>query len=481
MAVGILVFSGLSVAAITEEDAYDMVIIAPSEFSDELQPLVDHKNSHEVITTFKSTEEIYNEYDAYDEAEEIKYFIKDAIEDWSIDYVLLVGSVYKIPIRTTWFSEEHHGNYWNETILTDLYYSDIYDEHGQFCSWDSDGDGKYGENSEDSPGSDDIVDLYPDVHIGRLACENGKDVKTIVEKIINYETGTYGKSWYNNILYIGGDTFPGHDGNEGEQLNNMVEQIMSDFTSTKLRTSDGTFTSRAVNKELNKGVGFVDYSGHGFELGVATHPPDDESWVRYNIINLPALTNGDKLPIIFFDACLTSKIDYNFSELNINPEPVSMMPNSLLTIKNLGSIFKDFRLLKSLTKIQPISDILVPCFAWRLLTKENGGAIATIGATRTAFGGFESGAGKLSLEFFSAYKGSETVGQMMSQAQIGYIDDVPHDAFTVEEFILLGDPSLKIGGYEGGNCSKVNFSTSYNILQSIRQTLDELLIQVLQK
>jgi hypothetical protein len=39
------------------------------------------------------------------------------------------------------------------------------------------------------------------------------------------------------------------------------------------------------------------------------------------------------------------------------------------------------------------------------------------------------------------------LGQMMTQAQNEYITDVPNDAFTVEEFALLGDPSLMIGGY----------------------------------
>ena len=90
---------------------------------------------------------------------------------------------------------------------------------------------------------------------------------------------------------------------------------------------------------------------------------------------------------------------------------------------------------------------LYPCFAWSWIIKENAGAIATVGATRTAFGGFDSGAGKLSLEFFSSYATSDTAGEMMTQAQFGYITDVPYDLFTVEEFVLLGDPSLKIGGY----------------------------------
>jgi hypothetical protein len=36
---------------------------------------------------------------------------------------------------------------------------------------------------------------------------------------------------------------------------------------------------------------------------------------------------------------------------------------------------------------------------------------------------------------------------MMTQMQNGYITDVHDDEFTVEEFMLLGDPTLKIGGY----------------------------------
>jgi hypothetical protein len=82
------------------------------------------------------------------------------------------------------------------------------------------------------------------------------------------------------------------------------------------------------------------------------------------------------------------------------------------------------------------------------VAKSSGGCIATIGATRTAYGGVDRGAGKMSIEFFSAYKSSAYLGQMLTQMQNGYITDVRGDFFTVEEFILIGDPSLKIGGYE---------------------------------
>ena len=68
-----------------------MVIIAPEKFSTDLQPLIDHKNSHGMQTILKTTESIYTEFSGRDQPEKIKYFIKSAIENWNITYVLLVG------------------------------------------------------------------------------------------------------------------------------------------------------------------------------------------------------------------------------------------------------------------------------------------------------------------------------------------------------------------------------------------------------
>jgi len=60
---------------ITSKDDYDLVIISPSDFSEALQPLVNHKNSKGVSTFIKNLEDIYDNYPGRDEAEQIKYFI----------------------------------------------------------------------------------------------------------------------------------------------------------------------------------------------------------------------------------------------------------------------------------------------------------------------------------------------------------------------------------------------------------------------
>ena len=398
-------------------DDVDLVVIAPSEFNTSLQPLLDHKNIHGLSTTMMMTEDIYEVYPGRDEAEQIKYFIKDALETWGVEYVLLVGSIYKLPMRmskVSWFFE-------SET-LTDLYYSDIYDQYGEFSSWDTNNNNNFGESEDD-------VDLYPDVYIGRLPCDSLEEVDIVVDKIIHYETETYGQDWFNDMIFIGGNTFPyfWSPGNEGEENNEIIMEIMSDFDPTIIWTSLWNFNRRTINDAINKGAGFLDYSGHGFEHGMGTYPPHLRHLVCYLSPYIKALENEYRLPIMFFDACLTAKLDFILQDV---------------------LDYKEYRVFNILAKILQINTTVpLPVFAYCFLKHQGGGAIATIGATRTAYGGVESGAGKMSIEFFSAYENSEMLGQMMLQAQNEYITDVPDDAFTVQEFTLLGDPSLMIGGY----------------------------------
>jgi hypothetical protein len=398
----------------------NLLVIAPSEFSNALQPLINHKNQHGIATILQTTEDIVATYQGRDPAEKIKYAIKDAVETKGVTYVLLVGGVDKLPIRES--AVGFHGLD-NEKVITDLYYADLYDAHGNFCSWDANNNSIFGE-----PG--DRVDLYPDVNLGRLACASVAEVNVVVDKIIHYETGTYGSDWYNNMIFIGGNTFPWFPGNEGETLNTLVMGIMSRFTPEVIWTSKHNFNRYTISSSITKGAGFLDYSGHGFEFGMATYTPSGLQKKFYYTRYVKDLKNGYKLPVMFFDACLTAKLDYVVQDfLNYRP----------------------YNLLTPLAKALKVNTSMrLTCYAWTFMALQGGGAIATLGATRTAFGGVDDGAGKISLEFFSAYNSSQYLGQMTSKMQTGYINDVHGDAFTVEEFILLGDPTLRLGGYPSG-------------------------------
>jgi hypothetical protein len=77
---------------------YSLVVISPSEFSDPLQPLVEHKNTRNVPTILVTLDEIYNSSTGRDNPEKIKYFIKHAVEETSnpIYACILVGGSYSL-------------------------------------------------------------------------------------------------------------------------------------------------------------------------------------------------------------------------------------------------------------------------------------------------------------------------------------------------------------------------------------------------
>ncbi|UCB59199.1 MAG: hypothetical protein JSV67_02590, partial [Thermoplasmatales archaeon] len=372
--IGILVVSGLGASAISiknpikqsSNNEYDMVIIAPSLFSDTLQSLIDHKNSVGIITFLKTTEEIYDEYTGRDESEQIKYFIKDVIETHGVHYVFLAGNILKVPMRKCAISVVTGQLNWYE-ILSDLYYADIYDSNGDFSSWDSNNNGKYGECfCGFSTGNYEIiddVDLYPDVALGRIPCTSVEECNYIVDKIIYYETSTSGNDWFNKIILMGGDTFPNSDSAfEGEWLHEHYigpEMENQGFNLVKLYTSLDTFTPKKITDEINAGVGFISYAGHGYMNDIGTFPPQKTYVISYNINDLKELNNSYKLPVVFLDACLTGKIDYDIFDKIMIPLNMKFQNYFMHSLKKLFDTIKTNR--------------YFPCFASSLLNKKSGG------------------------------------------------------------------------------------------------------------
>ncbi len=416
--------------SLLKSDDYDLIIIAPSQFSQAISPLVQHKNSYHINTYLKTTEEIYAQYSGRDHQEQIKYFIYDAVKNQGVKYVLLMGSIDLVPMRKASVRVYH-----DDDILTDLYYADVFNADGSFSSWDTNNNDRFSEYDWDN-GLKDTVDLYPDVHVGRFPCKNTDEVSVIVDKIINYESTSAQEPWYKRMLLIAGDTFPDHGVIEGELVTSIIGEHMQQygFELVKLWTSLGTFRPLTINKEINKGAGFISYSGHGYEQGFGTSPPDVEQRIEYFSPYLYGLFNGYKLPVIFWDACSTARLDF--------------------TVEDLLEWYPEI-LVKILTMIEnePYEmDTMYPCFAWEFVKKSNGGSIASIGSTRVAFTGVDQngadwGAGYLNTHFFESYQPGKTLGDLFTSSQIDYLNGVGTECITLEEFILIGDPSLMLGGF----------------------------------
>ena len=84
----------------------------------------------------------------------------------------------------------------------------------------------------------DGVDLFADVHIGRLPCINIQEVEIVVDKILNYENIAYDQLWFNTIILAGGDTFesrkrdrnlPGGKLDRGQAFRLILARIISAF------------------------------------------------------------------------------------------------------------------------------------------------------------------------------------------------------------------------------------------------------------
>jgi hypothetical protein len=447
------------------DDAYDLLIIAPQAFESDLQPLVDHKEAMGIRTNLVVTENIYGNYEGRDEQEQIKYFIKHAIEEWNITYVLLFGGMkgqrfwsWHVPVRYAHVQPNLGGELGlRKPYVCDLYYADIYRYDGEtgysFDDWDPDGDGIF---SEWKGWANEEVDLYPDVYLGRLPCRYKKDVSTVVDRIITYETTTYGQEWFRRMAVAGGDTYIDSlyglstDFDEGKEMTAYTLNFMPDFEHIRLWTDgdgDLEYTKGNTMNVLNQGLGFFLYSGHGNPTGFATHPHGDDSiWIGVNNSEIKTLTNGNELPIYVLSNC-------DNCQFNV-------------------SLFKIFKILTHGFDPFLMMEIAPYCLGWLSSHLESGGAIAAFGVTTIGLNDIgddddngicdisEYYDGWIHAQYFSFYNQSvDILGRIFGQTITGYLNQFPinwnamantrshHNVPVVQYNILIGDPSLKIGGY----------------------------------
>jgi hypothetical protein len=435
-------------------DQYELVIIAPNAFSKTLQPLVTHKISKDITTKLVTTDEIgsnvYFTTEGRDSAEEMKYFIKNAFDQWGIKYVLLVGGrnngvmqeKWWIPVRYSLLNDDSEGSY-----LTDLYFADLYDSNGSFSSWDTNNNGIFAEWTRSKR---DILDMYPEVYVGRLPCTSVAQVKTIVNKIITYETTTYETDWFKKFVGVAGDTYPAIDDPyyEGELATNASFQQLQDlgFEASMVWTSNDRFTGpESVINEISNGCGFVHFSGHGNAATWSTHPPRNSSaWIDgLTVKHMSQLVNNEKQPIVIVGGCHNAQ--FNTSLMNIIK---GVLENGLNYFQYKKSPVGEFWYLEWIPQ----------CWAWAMETQTKGGAIAVIANTGLGYG--EPGEHTLTnlgrhMEwlFFKAYHdGKENLGETHATNLIYYMNEHPPmndqvDCKIVQEWALLGDPSLMIGGY----------------------------------
>ncbi|RLF22030.1 MAG: hypothetical protein DRM97_06055 [Thermoprotei archaeon] len=372
----------------------DMVIITSQALETAATSLAQWKNSTGVSSKVYTVEWITANFEGEDVPAKIRNFINHTVNSYGVKWVILFGDVEHVPTRWTYLVNPYTGYVYQ--VETDLYYADL------DGTWDTDGDGNYGE-------LEDSIDGIPDVIVGRLPVSNITEANNVLDKLKNYNPSN---SWFRKVLLLGTITFWDPLYPEGEIVKDYIEYniLPTTFSWAKLYEGIGNLTVENFVAEMNKGYGFVNFAGHG---NVDIWSFGDLGSFLMDDIRL--LSNGYNTSVVMTLSCLTA--DFGNTDL---------------------------------------------CMGEAFLVYANGGAIAYFGASEVAYGYVgiyvtEGLAGEMDILFMSNFIEAEsngttpTPGIMHTSAIIDYI--IRHgrldfyDWFTVVEYgSLLGDPSLALVG-----------------------------------
>jgi Peptidase family C25 len=377
----------------------------------------------------------------------IRNFLREYYQIWGINYVLIVGDHETIPMRYCYPDPQNHNfdiDSWSNggEVPTDYYYVDLSLSDAE--SWDSDGDGYYGEFKEDQP------DFTAEVYVGRIPTSDPSEVIYTLDKIVAYEQDT--SEWKNNALQAGSMLFYknqdrqyeiDHDIDGASCLYAIEEEIMDGWTISHYSEQEGLSPSKynwgAISEPnftsdwRNGKYAVVNWAGHGSSTGVGRTiwDWDDGDGIPENagdeIIGKPQIElysqlEDDYPSIVFAVSCL---VGY--------PEPTGY--------GNLGI---------------------------DMLTKESfGAAVAICSATRPAaisvnFTQTHSGAEALCYEFnhymIDGPEGPEPVGVALYESKyfvhynFGW-DNWYYEYKNLYNYNLYGDPSMR---REGVSASSMN-------------------------
>jgi hypothetical protein len=191
------------------------------------------------------------------------------------EYLLLIGDVNRVP----YYGTGGTGN------VTDMYY-------GEF-----DGNGDY----------------IPEMYIGRLPVADTTELKSVVKKIIQYEKFQFADT---NKFYSRAIATAGIDTGYANTMNGQVKYAISNYL-TKINKIDEyhfyfpqsatSNTIDSIKKLINKGVSFLNYTGHGSSDGWLYYKIGTVYYLKSSDVSL--LVNKNKYPFVISNACRTAQFN----------------------------------------------------------------------------------------------------------------------------------------------------------------------------
>ncbi len=196
-----------------------------------------------------------------------KIYNSASADDPAPEYLLIIGDVNHIPRSDV------------TSNISDMYY-------GEF-----DGGGDY----------------IPEMFIGRLPVSDTNDVKTVVNKIIQYEKFEFADTnkFYNRALITAGN-----DVTYSVNMNGQLNYVLNNYLKSSNHLDEYHFfypqaayatVEDSIKKLFKKGISFVNYTGHG----------DASGWLDPLIKSkdVDSLKNKNMYPFTISNACRTAQFN----------------------------------------------------------------------------------------------------------------------------------------------------------------------------
>ncbi|MGB8658377.1 MAG: C25 family cysteine peptidase [Candidatus Zixiibacteriota bacterium] len=305
-----------SKSEVNDVDNYSYVVVTSEQLRSAFLPLVDWKTKKGVKATIVCMDSILSTYQGRDQAEKLRNFLKEAYQQGT-SWVLLGGDEDVVPIRYAYPSNTSTTPQITDQQICDLYFSDVDGE------WDLDNDGVWGEPQQDRP------DLYPDLFVGRVPCNDTSQVKAFVEKLLSYEEnpGDGSTDYLTRALWMSSDQMRDWSSGSGQQslVSPYVPSNFSQDLSTLIETPSGSAENPtgpegdACIETMNQGWGIIGVLAHGkasaFVAKSNQTNGNPKSWVstapgeKDGSGHIPNLQNESKYGIMYSISCSQSAID----------------------------------------------------------------------------------------------------------------------------------------------------------------------------
>jgi hypothetical protein len=283
----------------TSVDSYNLLILTTDSLKSGFEPLKQAHDATGVGTVIKTLTDIGSS-----SLDNIRNYIRDAYNNWGIEYVLIGGDDGVFPAPTLWVSGmDENVTYYEEYMPSDLFYACLDGPYNY------DGDDKWGEPNDGTDGGD--VDLVAEVYVGRACVDNMADVNNFVAKTVAYINKNPDDEYLKKVClaaeYLGDYGIASYGSTYVDQLEDGCSDdgyttvgIPSDiYTITKLYDSQSYYWEYTdMINLINNDVHIINHLGHAsYDYDMKMYSSD----VSY-------MTN-DKTCFIYSQGCMSGGFD----------------------------------------------------------------------------------------------------------------------------------------------------------------------------